>query len=202
MKNIILLISFIIIISTSVVIISEKTGESNSEIYKENEEVTALMRELHAEYGHDFQFATKKIEKQLYGKWQVTDNDLGYSLKYDVTGDGLREEILELSKELVSRSDPGDDYGDYIFTYESPVLVYYNETLGEMAEDDFLDNYSGIKGINPDTIGTVVVLLELFDVPEKSIHEYRVSGLKFLLIDDYVIAVNMSTFYQLQRIGQ
>ncbi len=71
-----------------------------------------------------------------------------------------------------------------------------------MAEDDFLDNYSGIKGINPDTIGTVVVLLELFDVPEKSIHEYRVSGLKFLLIDDYVIAVNMSTFYQLQRIGQ
>ncbi len=62
MKNIILLISFIIIISTSVVIISEKTGESNSEIYKENEEVTVLMRELHAEYGHDFQFATKKLK--------------------------------------------------------------------------------------------------------------------------------------------
>ncbi len=69
-----------------------------------------------------------------------------------------------------------------------------------MAGDDFLDNYSGIKGTNPDTIGTVVALLELFDVPAKSIHEYRISGLKFLLIDDYVIAVNMSTFYQLQRI--
>jgi hypothetical protein len=207
-KKIILFIPFTLLFILAIIFTNEKNNISNSQGYKDNKEINALLSEYSVENGHEFQFTTKKIEKTLYGKWQVKDDsEVGRSLKYDITGDALYKGKLELSKELFSRTTPTavwdsemkttGEYEDYTVSYKNPVFVYYNETLGEMAQDDFLDNYSGIEGLSSETMGTVIVALGM---STKSMNKYEIINMKFILVNDYVIAVNMSTFYQLQRI--
>jgi hypothetical protein len=68
-----------------------------------------------------------------------------------------------------------------------------------MAKDKLLGNYSGIEGIDPETMGTVVVGRGILS---HYTDEYGFISTKFILINDYVIAVDMYSFFQLQRYEQ
>ncbi len=66
-----------------------------------------------------------------------------------------------------------------------------------MKQDDFLDNYTGIDGIKPNTVGTVIIAM---GIPSDSLDSYEIVLTKFIIIEDYVIAVNQSSFYELNQI--
>lgn len=87
---------------------------------------------------------------------------------------------------------------EYISTiYKNPVFAYYQETMEQMKQDDFLDNYSGIEGIKSNSIGTVIIAM---GIPSDSSDIYEIVLTKFIIIEDYVIAVDQSSFYQLSQI--
>lgn len=91
MKKLVLFIPLAVLIFIAVILIDGKTSISNSEAYENNKQISALINEYSAEYEYEYEFklATKEIEQILYGKWQVGDigdPDVGYSLKYDITG--------------------------------------------------------------------------------------------------------------------
>ena len=148
----------------------------------------------------------KEIEKKLFGKWKVEET-LGYSLKYDVTGGALDDGKLDLSKDtlIIYRLHSVLDEkllttGEFEYistTYKNPVFAYYQETMGQMKQDDFLDNYTGIDGIKPNTVGTVIIAM---GIPSDSLDSYEIVLTKFIIIEDYVIAVNQSSFYELNQI--
>ncbi len=194
LKKLVLFIPLVVLIFISVIRIDGKSNISNSEAYKDNKQISALINGYSAEYDHKFKFATKEIEQILYGKWQVRDT-VGYSLKYDITGGALDNGTIELSKINFIKSTQSDS----IYAYKNPVFAYYNETLEQMEKDELLGNYSGIKGIKPDTMGTVVVAMA---ISPDSTKEYDFISTKFIIINNYVIAVDMYSFYQLQRIKQ
>ncbi|MDF2804424.1 MAG: hypothetical protein K0S61_4329 [Anaerocolumna sp.] len=194
MKKLVLLIPLVVLIFISVILIDGKTNISNSEAYWDNKQISALIKEYSAEYDHEFKLTTKKIEQILYGKWQVGDT-VGYSLKYDITGGALDNGTIELSKTHFIKSTLSGS----MYEYKNPIFVYYNETLEQMAKDDMLGNYSGIEGIKPDTMGTVVVAMA---ISPDSTNKYDFIPTKFIIINNYVIAIDMYSFYQLQRIEQ
>lgn len=200
MKKLILFIPLAVLIFIAVILIDGKTSISNSEAYEDNKQISALINECSVEYGHEFKLATKKIEQILYGKWQVGDAGVGYSLKYDITGGALDNGTIEISKDLFNIYYSDLTFKDAFSTlYKKPVFVYYNESLEQMAKDDMLGNYSGIDGIKPDTVGTVVVAIA---ISSHSKNEYDYITTKFIIINNYVIAVDEYSFYQLQRIEQ
>ncbi|WP_162862518.1 hypothetical protein [Acetivibrio cellulolyticus] len=191
MKKLVLFIPLVVLIFISVILINGKTNISNSEAYEDNKQISALINGYSTEYNHEYKFATKKIEQILYGKWQVGDT-VGYSLKYDITGGALDNGTIELSKTHFIKSTLSGS----MYEYKKPVFVYYNETVEQMAKDDILGNFSGIEGIKPDTMGTVVVVMA---ISPHSINEYDFISTKFIIINNYVIAVDMYSFYQLQK---
>ncbi len=65
-----------------------------------------------------------------------------------------------------------------------------------MKQDDLLDDYSGIDGLDPATVGMVIIAMGLpSDYPDK----YDFITTKFIIVSDYVIAVCQSSFYRLQK---
>lgn len=194
MKKLIPFIPLTVLIFIAVMFINGKTTMSNSESYRDNKLISALINEYSVEYDHDFELATKEIEQILYGKWQVGDT-IGFSLKYDITGGALDNGSIEISKEhFIRLTQSGLKH-----EYKNPVFMYYNETLQQMAKDELLANYSGIEGIKSDTMGTVIVAIA---ISPYSLNEYEFMATKFIIIKNYVIAEDANSFYQLQRIEQ
>lgn len=202
MKKLVLFISLAVMIFIAVILFNGKTSISNSEAYEGNKQISALINEYSSEYDHEFKLATKEIEQILYGKWQVGDigdPDVGYSLEYDITGGALDNATIEISKGQFNIYYSDLTFKDAFSTqYKKPVFAYYNETLEQMAKDNMLGNYSGIEGIKPDTMGTVVVAMAI----SPHTNEYDFITTDFIIINDYVIAVDMNSFYQLERIEQ
>lgn len=200
---------FIIVIIITILLIG-KTGASHSESYKNNAQIAAIVDEYSKEYRHEFQLASKEIEQRLYGKWQMVDSDtLGYSLKYDVTSGALEEGKLDVSEEefCILRLGPvlknvdgqslsTGEFKYYPEVFKNPVFACYQETLGQMKQDDFLDNFSGIKDMDPDTEGTVVIAMGL---PSDAPDQYEDTLVRFMIINKEVIAVNQSGFFKLQH---
>ncbi len=211
MKKSILLLPLTFLVFIFMILIHGKTNMSNSEFYKNHKQISFLINKYSAEYDHELILATKEIEQKLYGKWQV-GNTLGYSLKYDITGGALDNGKLDLSKNKFSitmrspvmkisdgKLRTTGEFEDHITDYGSPVFAYYQETLNQMKQDDFLNDYSGIEGLNPDTVGTVIIAMGL---SSDSTDNYSYITTGFIIINDYIIAVRQSSFYQLQKIEQ
>jgi hypothetical protein len=199
MKKSTIFIYLAVLILAVVIFTWNKVGNSNSEDYKQNEQVSAIINEFSKEYGHEFILATKEIERSLYGKWQV-GNTIGYSLRYDITGGSLDYAVIEISKDQLRIQYSDKTFSDpFTRQHDNPIFAYYQETLNQMKQDDFLDDYSGIEGLDPDTVGTVVIAMGLSsDSPDN--YSYITTG--FIIINDYIIAVRQSSFYQLQKIEQ
>ncbi|WP_312500799.1 hypothetical protein [Lacrimispora sp.] len=199
MKKSAIFIYLAVLILAVVIFTWNKVGNSNSEDYKQNEQVSAIINEFSKEYGHEFILATKEIERSLYGKWQV-GNTIGYSLRYDITGGSLDYAVIEISKDQLRIQYSDKTFSDpFTRQHDNPIFAYYQETLNQMKQDDFLDDYSGIEGLDPDTVGTVVIAMGLSsDSPDN--YSYITTG--FIIINDYIIAVRQSSFYQLQKIEQ
>jgi len=189
--------------------INGKTSTSNSASYENNEQIATLINKYSEEYNHEFKLVTKEIEQRLYGKWQI-GGTLGYSLKYNVTGGALDNGKLDLSKDLYSITTPSPvlknvdgkmlttgDFEDHTIVFRAPIFAYYQETLEQMKRDDFLDEYSGIEDIDPDTVATIIIAMGL---PSDSSDKYEFITTKFIIINDHIIAVRQATFYKLQRI--
>ena len=83
--------------------------------------------------------------------------------------------------------------------YKNPVFAYYTETLEEMSTDDALSCYSGIEELDSETMGTVIIAMGL---PTYTPDKYGYIPTKFIIIEDYVIAVHEYTFYKLQKLEQ
>ena len=195
MKKITIFIA--VLIFSAVTFTWNNTSNSNSEDHKQNEQVSAIINEFSENYGHEFKLVTKEIEHSLYGMWQV-GNTIGYSLKYNITGGALDYAVIEISKDHLfihySEKTFRDPFSDQ---HDNPVFAYYQETLNQMKQDDLLDDYSGIDGLDPDTVGTVIIAMGLpSDFPDK----YDFITTKFIIVSDYVIAVSQSSFYRLQKI--
>lgn len=192
---------------TKEVLLAEQNIASNEEISDEELTAATLLNEYSAKYGHKFKPATEEIKQKLYGTWEVGDG-LGYSLKYDITGGALDEGKLQVSKDrfdittigpiLKSENEKTFVLGHRYSTksYQEPIFAYYEETLATMKRDVFLDCYSGIEGLDPQTLGQVVIAIAK---DSSFADEYMHIEPSFLIIDDYVIAVNQSSFYELER---
>lgn len=186
-----------VLILAAIIFTWNKAGNGNIKDYEQNEQVSAIINEFSKEYSHEFKLATKEIERSLYGKWQV-GNTIGYSLKYDITGGSLDHTVIKISKDQLRIQYSNKTFSTpFTHQYDHPVFAYYQETLTQMKQDDFLDDYSGIEGLAPDTVGTVVIAMGLSpDSPDN--YSYITTG--FIIINDYIIAVRQSSFYQLQKI--
>lgn len=192
-----------IILAAFIFIFFAKEDVSNSKIYGNSVQITTLMGDYEKECGHELKLATKGMEQKLYGKWDI-GKTLGYSLKYDVTGGALYEGKLDLSKEAftiktllpVPNKNPSSTTKfAYLPTiYKKPVFAYYRETMEQMKNDDFLDNYTGIIDVKPNTAGTVIITM---GIPSDSPGSYEIISTKFIMIENYIIAVDQSTFYKL-----
>ena len=85
---------------------------------------------------------------------------IGYSLKYDITGGALYYSVIEISEDQLSIQYSYKTFKDsFSDKYDTPIFIFYQETLDKMIQDDFLDNYSGIKDLDLDTIGTIVTVI-------------------------------------------
>jgi len=89
------------------------------------------------------------------------------------------------------------DFEDHIIVFRTPIFAYYQETVEQMKQDDFIDEYSGIEDINPNTVGTIIIVLGL---PDGSLEAYDFIATKFIIIEDYVIVAHQSTFYNLTKL--
>ena len=206
MKKKLVFMALMLALFISILVFSGKARASNSELYENDKQIITLLEDYEKEYNHTFKLATKEIEKKLFGKWKVEET-LGYSLKYDVTGGALDDGKLDLSKDtlIIYRLHSVLDEkllttGEFEYistTYKNHVFAYYQETMGQMKQDDFLDNYTGIDGIKPNTVGTVIIAM---GIPSDSLDSYEIVLTKFIIIEDYVIAVNQSSFYELNQI--
>ena len=206
MKKKLVFMALMLALFISILVFSGKARASNSELYENDKQIITLLEDYEKEYNHTFKLATKEIEKKLFGKWKVEET-LGYSLKYDVTGGVLDDGKLDLSKDtlIIYRLHSVLDEkllttGEFEYistTYKNPVFAYYQETMGQMKQDDFLDNYTVIDGIKPNTVGTVIIAM---GIPSDSLDSYEIVLTKFIIIEDYVIAVNQSSFYELNQI--
>ena len=157
-----------------------------------NDEMVAILSKYDIQLPSEFSVITKEIKNKLYGEWMVVDTTVGYSLKYDITGGHLDDGFLHISQEKYEETmtvfmEP------LIDSYPSPVFIYYAETLSEMSKDEIL-NYSGIEGMDPETVGMVVLGFAFSDY---SPNAYDLIPTKFILINDYVIAVRADSFYKL-----
>lgn len=124
---------------------------------------------------------------------------IGYSLKYDITGGALDCAVIEISKDQLciqySEKTFEDSFSD---KYDTPIFIYYQENLDKMKQDDFLDDYSGIEGLDLDTVGTIITVIG----ESINFHDmYEAITTKFIIINDRIIAVRQSTFYELQKIN-
>lgn len=156
------------------------------------DEIVSILSKYNISGSNEITYLPSDMLKQLYGKWKV-GNSIGYSLKYDITGGQLDDGEIYISAknyEEVRNAYKDPLYKNYLF----PVFISYNATLDEMAKDEML-NYSGIEGVDPKTIGTVVLSFGLSDK-----NTYDLIPTKFLLINEYVIAVHSHSFYQLDRV--
>ena len=206
MKKKLVFMALMLALFISILVFSGKARASNSELYENDKQIITLLEDYEKEYNHTFKLATKEIEKKLFGKWKVEET-LGYRLKSDVTGGALDDGKLDLSKDtlIIYRLHSVLDEkllttGEFEYistTYKNPVFAYYQETMGQMKQDDFLDNYTGIDGIKPNTVGTVIIAM---GIPSDSLDSYEIVLTKFIIIEDYVIAVNQSSFYELNQI--
>lgn len=209
MKKTIIFTSLAVLFFINVILINGKASPSNSESLGNNEQITSLINKYSEEYNHELKLATKEIEQRLYGEWQI-GGTLGYSLKHNVTGGALENGKLDLSKDIYSittfspvlKNSDGKilttgDFEDYTIVFKNPIFLYYQETLEQMKQDDFLDNYSGIEDIDPDTVGMIIIAMGL---PSDSSDKYEFITTKFIIINDHIIAVRQSTFYKLQKI--
>lgn len=206
MKKVLIFSTVMIVFFISITIFIERVSASNSKRYENNKQIETLISDYEKEYDHEFKLATKEIEKKLLKKWKVGET-LGYSLKNDITGGALYDGKLNLSKDtlVIEYLQPVMDENllttgglEYISTiYKNPVFAYYQETMEQMKQDDFLDNYSGIEGIKSNSIGTVIIAM---GIPSDSSDIYEIVLTKFIIIEDYVIAVDQSSFYQLSQI--
>lgn len=66
-----------------------------------------------------------------------------------------------------------------------------------MKVDNYLDEYSGMAELDPDTVGTIISVI---GVPTDSPEKYEAITTKFIIINDNIIAVQQSTFYKLIKI--
>lgn len=179
----------------------------NSGFYKHHKQIMTLLEQSSKEYDHEFIIATKEIKQRLYGKWNAVDGP-GYSMKYDVTGGAFDDGKLDISKKnfCIFTIGPilknvngqtvvtGHEY--YATAYKDPVFAYYQETMEQMRQDAFLDYYTGIDDVSLDVVGTIVMAM---GIPPDSPDKYEFIAPIFIIIDDYVIAVNQSTFYKLEK---
>lgn len=203
MKKPIVVISLVMTFLISIGFIYEITG--NSRFYKYDKQIMTLLEQFSEEYNHEFILATREISQRLYGKWNAVDGP-GHSIKYDITGGAFDDGKLDISKNnfCIFTIGPilknvngqtlvtGHEY--YATAYKDPVFAYYQETMEQMKNDDFLDNYTGINDIKPDALGTVIIAL---GIPSDSPGSYEVISTKFIMIENHIIAVNQSTFYKL-----
>lgn len=185
-----------IVLLIFVAVIFKWNNVSNSRInyHKENDQISIIIDNYSENYGHEFKLITKKIERSLYGKWLVGET-IGYSLKYDITGGALYYSVIEISEDQLSIQYSYKTFKDsFSDKYDTPIFIYYQETLDKMKQDDFLDNYSGIKDLDLDTIGTIVTVIG----KSTNFHDkYEAIPTKFIIINDHIIAVRQSTFYEL-----
>lgn len=66
-----------------------------------------------------------------------------------------------------------------------------------MKVDDYLDGYSGMDELEPDTVG---IIISVIGVPTDSPKKYEAITTKIIIINDNIIAVQQSTFYKLIKI--
>lgn len=191
-------ISIVLLILVIVIFRWNNVSNSGIENHKENEQVSIIIDNYSEKYGHEFKLNTKEIEHSLYGKWLVGET-IGYSLKYDITGGALDYSVIEISEDQLSIQYSEKTFKDsYSDKYDTPIFIYYQETLDKMKQDDFLDNYSGIEGLDLDTIGTIVTVIG----KSTNFHDkYEAIPIKFIIINDHIIAVRQSTFYKLQKLN-
>ena len=159
-----------------------------------DDEIDAILSKYDIQLPAELAVITKETENKFYGKWIVLDDSLGYSLKYDITGGQLFGGFLYISKEKIEEimtvmHEP------YIKSYLSPIFMYYSETLNEMSTDELL-NYSGIEELDSETVGIIILGFALSDY---SPDNYDLIPTKFILIDDYAIAVRDHSFYKLEK---
>lgn len=212
MKKIIIITSLVAVFFVNIILISGRESKESTSIresYENNEQITALIDKLSDEYNHQLKLATEELEKRILGKWLIGET-LGYSLKENVTSGALDDGKLELSKDIYSitilspvlniidgKALTIGKFEDYTTVYQKPVFMYYEETLEQMKQDDFLGNYSGIEDIDSDTVGTIIVAMGL---PLDSLDNYEPIKTKFIIVNDHIIAVRQSTFYNLEKI--
>ncbi|MDL2302210.1 hypothetical protein LJC58_07640 [Lachnospiraceae bacterium OttesenSCG-928-D06] len=209
MKKIIIITSLAMLFLINIILINGRASTSISEAYENNEQITTLIDKYSEEYNHQFKLATKELEQRIYGNWKIGET-LGYSLKENITGGALYSGKLELSKDIYSittlspvlynkdgKTLTTNEFEDYTIVFQKPAFMYYQETIDQMKQDDFLENYSGIEDIDPNTVGTVIIAIGL---PSDSSGDYELVTTKFIIIDNHVIVVRQSTFYQLEKI--
>lgn len=190
-------ISIALLILSTATFMRNYLSNSVGEYLKQNVQVTAIITELCDSYGHEFKLTTNEIENILYGKWLVEDT-IGYSLKYDITGGSLDYAEIEISKDQLCIKFSEKTFSDpFSKVYSNIVFVYYQETLNNMKQDDYLDDYSGIEDLDPDTMGTIVSVI---GAPIGSSNKYEAITTKFIIINDNIVAVRQSTFYNLLKI--
>lgn len=158
------------------------------------DEIIAIFSKYDMSFPAELALLTKEMEDKLYGEWKASSEGFGYSLKYDITGGQLCDASLYISKEKYEETL--NAYKEPIVkSYLSPVFMYYSETLCKMAEDELL-NYSGIEELSSETVGMVILG---FALSNHSPDNYDLIPTKFILIDDYVIAVREHSFYKLEK---
>ena len=153
------------------------------------EEAHAMLQARDSKTDKELRPISREMREKLYGYWKVLDG-IGYSLKYDITGGQLDGAMIN-----ISQSEYKEERVLSQRQYRVPAFLYYTETMEEMKEDE-LFNFSGIEGVDADE--ECIIILPFGQETVEGDYEYL--RIAFLLIDEYVIAVDHDSFFELERI--
>ena len=165
--------------------------------YRNNEQIEYILKLHEEEYKRKFIIATDETKSILQGKWFV-GNTIGYSQEYIITGGALDNARINISEKLIT-IEYESSLVPIIREYKEPVYAYYNESIEQMANDKMLGNYSGVSSLDPKTIGTVVIVMSIWNESENP-DQYELCPLSFIIVKNYVIAIYQHSFFQLTKI--
>ena len=152
------------------------------------EEAHAMLQARDSKTDKELSPISREMREKLYGYWKVSDG-VGRSLKYRITGGQLCDAMI-----YISQSEYREERIVKQIQYHDPVFLYYIETMEEMKSDE-LFNFSGIEGVDADEECVVILAFGQENIGG----EYEYLGTAFLLINEYVIAVNHDSFFELER---